>query len=269
VSLLCHVKCENMNLAKFDERAIINGYNAPYRPFYVRLEMTGSKVDPLGGGCGGTIIGRQHVLTGAHCFRDDNTNIPYDWGQIDILVGDMSHPNYRNTVTVLSPISVTVHPGYTGYTEQGYDLAILKLNQTVSTANILPLCAKNYDPGYPIAVCGFGETIGEDVHSDPAQLKETQIQEIVTSGSCGYDYIFNKDLQICMDSIPGRAFSGPCNGDSGGPAFTLNQDHHQPECVYGTVSFGANKYGPTCDGETVFTRVPAFYDWIKNQTVNN
>jgi len=251
-----------MNLAKFDERAIINGYNAPYRPFYVRLEMTGSKVDPLGGGCGGTIIGRQHVLTGAHCFRDDNTNIPYDWGLVEVYVGDMSHPNFESTVTILSAINHTVHPGYTGYTEQGYDVAVLKLNQTVSKANVLPLCTESYAQGYPLAVCGFGETIAEDIHSDPAQLKEAQVQELDTSGSCGNDYMFNKELQICMGPLPGRTYSLTCQGDSGGPAFPL--DMGVPICVYGTVSFGATPYA-TCDGDVVLSRVSAYADWIKEQ----
>ena len=51
VSLLCHVKCENVNLAEFDERAaIINGYDAPNRPFYVQILINGRY------GCGGTLI---------------------------------------------------------------------------------------------------------------------------------------------------------------------------------------------------------------------
>jgi len=269
VSLLCHVNCENTNLAKFDERAIVNGYNAPYRPFYVQLRFrtTGKETYGL---CGGTIIGMQYVLTGGHCFFENGKKTQYDW--IDVLVGDMSQPDYESSVTILSVKNHTVHPGYLGYTEQGYDLAILKLNQTVSSARILKMCKSedNYAQGYTLAVCGFGLTIphgGAD--SDPPQLREAQVQETGTDRSCGTDKMFNKELQVCLGSIPGRPYSGPCQGDSGGPVFPLSgdTDGHNPICLYATTSFGATPYD-TCDADTVFNRVSYFKDWIENQVWN-
>jgi len=257
-----------MNLAKFDERAIINGYNAPDRPFYVQIRLYRYDIPSSYDLCGGTIISPQHVLTGAHCFRTDGTNRPMNWDWIEVFVGDMSQPYYESAVTKLEGINYTVHPGYTGYTQQGYDLAILKLNQTVGSARILRLCTsrESYLQQYPMAACGFGETVAEDTKSDPAQLKETQMQQTGTDTRCGYDNIFNKEIQICMGSIPGRRYSGTCQGDSGGPLFPLNDgdNSQQPICLYGTTSFGATK-DPTCDGDVVFNRVSYFYDWIKEQ----
>jgi len=264
VSLLCHVKCENNNLAKFEERAIINGYNAPYRPFYVKIQLYHNGED-VPGLCGGTIVGPKDVLTGAHCFRGDepeNMNMDYNWDQINVYVGDMSHPNYADTVTKLSAINVTVHPGYTGNVLQGYDVTVLKLNQTVGNDRILRMCKsdENFDTD-PIAVCGFGETYGGDDTSNPPQLREAQIHEGGTDFSCGEDNMFNKDLQICMESIPGRTYSLTCEGDSGGPAFPLGMV--APICLYGTVSFGTTSHS-MCDAEVVFSRVSAYKDWIED-----
>merc|ERR550532_2411351 len=118
-----------MNLAKFEERAIINGYNAPYRPFYVKIQLYHNGED-VPGLCGGTIVGPKDVLTGAHCFMQKG--VYENWDRIEVWVGDMSHPNYEHTVTKLSAISYTINPGYTGYTQQGYDLAMLKLNESIS-----------------------------------------------------------------------------------------------------------------------------------------
>jgi len=265
VSLLCHVNCENVNLAKFDERAIINGYNAPDRPFYVKINMTHKSPPGTWSICGGTIIGTQHVLTAAHCFHEDGTNIPYDFERIDVFVGDMSQPNYEQTVTTLSGVP-TVNPGYNGQYEQGYDVAVVKLNQSVGSGRILRMCKsdESFAQRYSIAVCGFGETVPESWESSPKQLQETHVQETGTSHSCGKDPMFNRDLQICLGSIPGRSYSGSCQGDSGGPAFPLDNYYHEPICLYGTVSFGATPY-PTCDGDNVFSRVSAYYDWIQKQ----
>ena len=51
--------------AKFQKRAIVNGYDAPDRPFYVLIEIEEGYEGFM---CGGTIIGPQHVLSAAHCF---------------------------------------------------------------------------------------------------------------------------------------------------------------------------------------------------------
>ena len=44
------------------QRRIINGYDAPKRPFYVQLLINGA------GMCGGTLIKDNWVLTGALCL---------------------------------------------------------------------------------------------------------------------------------------------------------------------------------------------------------
>jgi len=242
ISLVYHLKCENIKLAQWDERAtIINGFDAPNMPFYVEIFKNGKMA------CGGTLIKKNFVLSAAHCYfgaADD---------RIDVLVGDFSNPNSKKTRL---SAKATINPGYNGK-DAKYDVAVLKLSQSVSPSRILPMCTKSYS-NYTIAVCGMGRTIWNDSDSaDPPQLKETKLQE---QSSCN-EFDFDKNTQICLGIMKGQSYSGACNGDSGGPAFPLSPSSGQPICVYGMVSYGQTQ----CDGNTVYTRVSAYRNWIDQQ----
>jgi len=250
ITLLSLVQCENVTLSEFEERAaIVNGYNAPNRPFFVEIGI--NTWGPMWTTCGGTIISAHHVLSAAHCFADG-------YKSISVLVGDASNPNFHQTATKYQA-TVIYHPGFTGQPNHYNDVALLKLSKGVSSSLALPLCTKSYSQ-YPIAVCGMGQTSGTNHDSMVNQLQETQLQE---ESSCGqfsrYPYNFDKSDQICLGPIKGNKQSSACMGDSGGPAFPLSSSG-RPICVYGIVSYGASN----CDDpESVYTRVSAYYSWIK------
>jgi len=167
ISLLCHVQCENVTLSKFKERAaIVNGYNAPNRPFFVEIGI--NTWGPMWTTCGGTIISAHHVLSAAHCFADG-------YKSISVLVGDASNPNFHQTATKYQA-TVIYHPGFSGPPNNYNDVALLKLSKGVSSSLALPLCTKSYSQ-YPIAVCGMGQTSGHYSDSYPRRLQETQLEE--------------------------------------------------------------------------------------------
>jgi len=241
IAIVYHLKCENINVAQLDKRAaIINGFDAPNMPFYVEIFKNGKMA------CGGTLIKKNYVLSAAHCYFGPEDD------RIDVLVGDFSNPNAKKTRI---SAKATINPGYNGK-DAKYDVAVLKLSQSFSLSRILPMCTKRYS-NYTIAVCGMGRTIWNDSDSaDPPQLKETKLQE---KSSCN-EFDFDKNTQICLGIMKGQRYSGACNGDSGGPAFPLSSSG-QPICVYGMVSYGQTQ----CDGNTVYTRVSAYRNWIDQQ----
>ena len=74
------------------ERAIINGYEAPLRPFYV---MIITQVGESYSQCGGTVIGPWHVLSAAHCFPNGTCRLK-NYGSSPIPI----HPLPKQPPTV-------------------------------------------------------------------------------------------------------------------------------------------------------------------------
>jgi len=244
-SLLCGVKCENFTLAELEERAaIVNGYNAPNRPFYVEVLVNGQFA------CGGTIIKKNFVLTAAHCFLNG-------YRSVAVSVGDFSNPNSKKTTI---PARVKVNPGFKGPPNYHNDVAVLKLSQTVSSSKALPLCTKDYSR-YTILVCGMGETIGDNIYSLAKRLQETKLME---TSSCGefdrWPVNFDKSEQICLGPIKGQSPTSACSGDSGSAAYPDLGSGNVP-CVYGIASYVTTK--PMCGGNSVYTRVSAWANWIQ------
>jgi len=244
ISLSCHVQCENGTLSEFEERAaIVNGYNAPNRPFYVELRIWKSKFLGKYGLCGGTIITKQHVLSAAHCFADG-------YQSVDVYVKDFSNPNSKKTT--IPAARVYYNSGYTGKPKYYNDVAVLKLSQSVSSSKVLPMCTKSYSQ-YTIAVCGMGliKANSDDLAN---RLQETQLQEY--SNCPGYRF-FDQKKQVCLGPSKGQTPTASCSGDSGGPAFPLTSSG-QPKCVYGIVSYGFS----SCNKDGIYTRVSDYASWI-------
>jgi len=175
--------------------------------------------------CSGVLIGEFSVLTAAQCVdpRDGRANNPTLWL-------NSTSANEPSADTVMRQTVETVfHPNYTGNAVDGYNLAILRLNE--STAPLRPM--RLLLPGLNVSlvdrrlfVLGFGRTSLSGARTRNLQIGEVNVVDPRQCINADIGYL--EDQMFCVD----RAV--PCSGDLGGPAFVGNSP--QSDSLFGLVS---------------------------------
>jgi secreted trypsin-like serine protease len=167
----------------------------------------------LNGGftCGGTLITRQHVVTGAHCIVGQSNNAD------DYLVRVGSHNMVREGYyagTVYQVTSIYVHEKYVSAV-YGNDIAILHLayavdlSDTVNVVCLPPGQNFNVMTYQPVVITGFGLTT--EGGKLPYTLQQAVIQILPT---CEQVYgSFNSDTQLCAGLTGGGRDT--CQGKKG------------------------------------------------------
>ena len=225
--------------------------------------------------CGGTLIGRRHILTAAHCMfvnNSDQTFLP------------------QNVTVQLGKHNLTGTDRY----EQVYNVSeicisrFFRLNDTSPKEDFAVLTlARNVDPlnDYVQAACLPSESEGVDtkrgncwaVGAGASRIKEegskvethwpdtVQKLQVVEISCRDWQYIGVKDnsgLHICFSKMPHQRHGATCRGDSGGPI--LCNSGRDSWTVVGITSFGQR----SCDGpffSDVYTNVACLESDIRSQ----
>ncbi len=247
-----------------DEFRIINGAPAPSSiPEYAATigvhQRSGDQVsiDPF---CSGTLIADDVVLTAAHCcdeaWSGQNFN-PMEPEEVAVYFGD--GPAFQgNSLNgeFFAVSEVQIHPNYSRTSLQN-DICLLRLS--VPNVNTTPIPAlpsaigiTNNDAGTLLDHVGFG-------YSDLAKTQygvKLQAEVPLAGVGCVVSGCPNAGTEGMISyEQDGNPYFGPCNGDSGGPAFI---DRGGQTYVAGITSYG----DANCSVYGVSTNVSFYQSWI-------
>ncbi|KXN70607.1 trypsin-like serine protease, partial [Conidiobolus coronatus NRRL 28638] len=200
--------------------------------------------------CGGTIVGRNLVVTAAHCIGSRN---PSEYRVVGHRHNLQTDAGSERAVT-FQVKQVVVHPSYNTQNFDN-DIALLVLNNDNPSAiqgadmdRMIQIDTQGPKEGGTTKVIGWGRTQGGG-QTSPV-LKETELR-VLSGDQCSRMFgAFNPSYKICAGAI--RQGDSACQGDSGGPLVSGNT-------LVGVVSHGA----PNCNGPaSVYTRVANYANWI-------
>jgi secreted trypsin-like serine protease len=203
--------------------------------------------------CGGTLVDRRWVVTGAHCLYDSNNKlIPVD--KMRVLAGSvrLDSPDMQQILVT----NAFPHPQYS-LSGLDYDIALLELaTEAEPPATPIGLNPERPAVGTDATVVGWGVT---DVTSSTVvtNLREV-ILPIVSNETCNAPESYNGRItenMLCAGLAEGGVDA--CFGDSGGPLMVYTDGAWK---LTGVVSFGQDCALP--DKYGVYMRITAFESWI-------
>ncbi|KAM8742323.1 transmembrane protease serine 2 isoform 1-T2 [Acanthopagrus schlegelii] len=260
-SLLCFARAVKLRCIECGESSaapstrIVGGTEAVNGawPWQVSLQIQGQHV------CGGSIIGRQWILSAAHCFQTYSD--PKLW---TVYSGNvrLSAFIFASGARVNKIIS---HKGFDTDTNNN-DIALLKLDTPLTfTGTVKPVCIPNFgvdlSAGQQAWITGWGALRSSG--PSPNTLNQAQVT-IYSRETCNRPQVLDgaiTETMICAGKLEGGVDS--CQGDSGGP---LVVKQGNVWWLAGDTSWGIGCAWKNKPG--VYGNVTYFNNWVYEQMQN-
>ncbi|XP_051176614.1 trypsin-like [Leptopilina boulardi] len=250
------------------QNRIVNGKEARIsdHPYMARLVIP--RINGFPGTCGASIIGKEWLLTAAHCFQDGNVdkkNVIAITGTGHLRLFPETRAQYNIAEFILNKnfIGIENTTDFNNITARG-DIAVLKLAKPIEYNRFtqpIKLPEKNQPLPASATVAGWGAI--QPGNSVVFGLRSVTVPKIDIE-ACKKKYAqipayLAKLDEICYSrQLGGENSQDKCSGDSGGPLVSPQK-----------IQIGIVSWGIACGTRGypgVYSNVMYYRDWIKEKT---
>ncbi|KAL8198218.1 UNVERIFIED_CONTAM: Chymotrypsin-like elastase member 3B [Gekko kuhli] len=237
---------------------VVNGEDANPFSWPWQISLRYEKDGAFHHTCGGSLIAPDWVMTAAHCISKSRS--------YEVVLGehDMDQEEGSEQRIPVNADDIIVHPGWLSFCVAcGNDIALLKLSRSAELNDkvklaCLPPVGEILPNDYPCYISGWGRlSTGGPL---PPVLQQAELPVVDHAHCTQPDWWGALSIRETMVCAGGDIRAG-CNGDSGGPLNCQAADGRWE--VHGIASFVSGLGCNALKKPTVFTRVSAFEDWIR------